>query len=308
MVAPNPVDLLTSRVRHALGGLFLQSFTSAASGDSAPASREFSSLTDRQRYRLEVLAGFTFGIVSAPQLVTTAVEAALEWYGSHAEALESFEAEIRGALGGLAAELDRFVALGDLDASNPDLQVVKDAAEGRAARESVAPALEKALRLYRVGAHAPSQRLYEADCRTPYSVPVDGAIIYAALLRPYGYDEDEWEYDLGSLSPDLATLRRRIADGVLVHADDVVVGLAEVSLVPAASWEAGGRQTNVCDTAVRETGGVQSYDLHSFMASGAGICEVVTDYPIEPHPAGPIVGVTVVKLVLVREFPLEPGE
>jgi len=36
------------------------------------------------------------------------------------------------------------------------------------------------------------------------------------------------------------------------------------------------------------------------MADGAGICEVVTNYPIDPHPAGPIVRTATVRLVLVR--------
>lgn len=304
MVAPNPLDVLTIRVRHALGRLFMESFTSVPSADAAPGPRDLGSLSDRQRYRVEVLGGFTFGLVSAPQLVATAVEAAFQWYASQADALETFAGEIRAALADLAGDLDRLVSLGDLDPSAPDLQFVKDVAHGRAPRESIAPALGKAVRMHQVGTHAPSQRLYEADCRTPYSVPVDGAIVYAALLRPHGYAEDEWEYDLASLSPDLATLRRRIAAGFIEHAGDVVVGFAEVSLVSAASWEGGGRQSDVCDAAVREAGGVESYDLHSFMVSGAGISHVVSDYPIEPHPAGPIVREAKVKLVLARGIPL----
>ena len=57
-----------------------------------------------------------------------------------------------------------------------------------------------------------------------------------------------------------------------------------------------------------EAGGRSSYDLHSFTASGAGISEVVSDFPIEPHPAGPTVRQATVRLVLVRHIPLETGD
>lgn len=63
---------------------------------------------------------------------------------------------------------------------------------------------------------------------------------------------------------------------------------------------------DVCDTAVRQAGQRESYDLHSFTVSGAGISETVGDYPSEPHPAGPIVREATVRLVLVRHIPLEP--
>lgn len=303
MVAPNPVDALTWSVRHALGTLFLESFADP-SGPGAPA--DLSSLDDRERYRLDVLASVTLGTAWAPPLLVIAVAAAFEWYCGHPAALEKFAGSIRAALAELVGHLDRQVERGDLDPAETDLPFVRDAAAGRCDRESIAAALDRALRLYRTGAHAPWRRLYEADCRTPYAVPVHAPTVYAALIRPYGYDEEEWEYDLGSLSPDLATLRRRVASDVIEYGDDVLVGYAEVSLVPAASREAGARQTEVCDAAIRETGGVESYDLHSFSAAGAGISEVVTDYPVEPHPAGPIVRQATVKLVLRRAIPLEP--
>jgi hypothetical protein len=128
--------------------------------------------------------------------------------------------------------------------------------------------------------------------------------VYAAVIRPDGYGQDEWEYDLGSLSPDLATARRRGSAGVYALDDEVLIGFAEVSLVPATGWE-GARQTDVCDTAVRRAGQRESYDLHSFTVSGAGISQTVSDYPIEPHPAGPIVREATVRLVLVRHIPVE---
>lgn len=308
MVAPNPVDVLTRRVRDALGTLFVESFAEASGVDSdPPAPVDRSSLTDRQLYRLDVLASVTFGFAWAPPLLAIAVSAAFEWYSRHPTALEGFAGAIRAALAEMVRHLDLLVERGDLDPAEADLPLVKDAAEGRAG-ESIGPAVEKAVCLYQTGAHAPRRRLYEADCRTPYFVPVDAPAVYAAVIRPYGYEEDEWEYDLGSLSPDLATLRRRISADFFALEDDVLIGFAEVSLAPAAAWEAGARQTDVCDAAVRQAGGRESYDLHSFMASGAGISETVSEYPIEPHPAGPIVRQATVRLVLVRHIPLEAGD
>ena len=309
MVAPNPVDVLTRRVRAALATLFVESFATPSGVESdPPAPVDRSSLTDRQLYRLDVLASVTFGFAWATPLLAIAVSAAFEWYTRHPAALEGFATAIRAALAELVRHLDDLVERGDLDPAEADLPLVRDAAEGRGGRESIGPAVEKAVRLFTRGADAPFRRLYEADYRTPYSVPVDAPTVYAAVIRPYGYEEDEWEYDLGSLSPDLATLRRRSSAGFFALGDDVLIGFAEVSLVPAARWEGGARQTDLCDAAVRKAGEIESYDLHSFMASGGGISETVSDYPIEPHPAGAIVRQATVKLVLVRHVPLASGD
>lgn len=309
MVVPNPADVLTRRVRDALEALFVASFTERSGiGSAPPAPVDRSSLTDRQRYHLDVLASVTFGFAWAPPLLAIAVSTAFEWYGGHPAALEGFAGSLRAALSEMVRHLGDLVDRGDLDSAEPDLQLVRHAAQGAASRESIATAVEDAFKLYSTGAYAPQRRLQEADFRTPYFVAVDAPSVYAAVIRPYGYDEDEWEYDLGSLSPDLVTLRRRSSAGFFALGDDVLVGFAEVSLHPAGAWEAGARQTEVCDAAVRETDGRESYDLHSFSASGAGICETVSDYPIEPHPAGPIVRQATVRLVLLRHIALEAGD
>jgi hypothetical protein len=306
MVAPNPVDVLTRRVRHALGDLLFTAFTSEAAGEVEPhPAEELAALTDRQRYRLDVLATVTFGFAWAPPLLAIAITTAFEWYGRHEEPVARFAEAIRTALAEMVPHLAGLVERGDLDPEEGDLGLVRGAADGRSERQDAGPTVEKAIRLYRGGASAPWRRLYEADCRTPYTVPVAAATIYAVLIRPCGYDEDDWEYDLGTLSPDLATLRRRFQADVGEFCDDVPVGLAEVSLVPAAAWEAGARQTDVCDAAVRAAGGVESYDLHSFNAAGAGISEIVSDFPIDPHPAGLIARTATVRLVLVRQISLD---
>jgi hypothetical protein len=305
MVAPNPVDVLTRRVHEALATLFVESFAESPRVDSdPPAPAERSSRTEQQRYRLDVLASVTLGLVWAAPLLATAVSAAFEWYTRHPTGLEGFTRAMRAALAEMVRHLDNLVERGDLDRAEADLPLVREAADGSTDRESIGAAVEKAIHLFRTAADAPRRRLYEEDCRTPYSVPVDAATVYAAVIRPDGYRQDEWEYDLGSLSPDLATARRRGSAGFYALDDEVLIGFAEVSLVPATGWE-GARQTDVCDTAVRQAGQRESYDLHSFTVSGAGISQTVSDYPIEPHPAGPIVREATVRLVLVRHIPLE---
>jgi hypothetical protein len=306
MVAPNPVDVLTRRVREALATLFVESFAESFRADSdPPPPADRSSRTEQQRYRLDVLASVTLGLVWGAPLLATAVSAAFEWYTRHPTGLEGFTRGIRAALAEMVRHLDDLVRRGDLSAAEADLPLVRDAAAGRTGPESLGSAVEKAIGLFRTGADAPWRRRYEADCRTPYFVPVDAATVYAAVIRPDGYRQDEWEYDLGSLSPDLATARRRGSAGFYALDDDLLIGFAEVSLVPATGWE-GARQTDVCDTAVRQAGQRESYDLHSFTVSGAGISDTVGDYPTEPHPAGPIVREATVRLVLVRHIPLEP--
>jgi len=301
MVAPNPEDVLTSRVRRALVALLVASLDAdpPADGEVATEGDPGAPLDRRQLYGRHVLASVVLGYAWAPALLSTAITAALDWFVAHERALEAFEAEVRRAIGEMVPDLARLADAGDLDPSSPSLVLVSDAAEGRTPRLNLGRAVEATINLYREGVRAPWRRLHEADCRTPYAVPVLAPTAFVAVIRPYGYEEGEWEYDLGTLSPDLATLRRRVArDGD--HGDDVIVGYAEVRLRPAVAGENPERQTDTCDAAVREQGGVASYDLHSFMADGAGICEVVTNYPIDPHPAGPIVRTATVRLVLVR--------
>ncbi len=306
MVAPNPVDVLTRRVRDALRALSVNAFAEAPR--LTPVPDEPPSRTDREQYRLGVLASVTFGLAWAAPLLRIAASTAFDWYRSYPTALEGFAAALQASLAEMVRHLEALVDRGDLDPAEPGLQLVKDAAEGLAERDSLAEAVEKAVRLYETGAHAPVHRLYVADCRTPYSVPLEAPTVYVGVIQPTGYEDGEWEYDLGSLSPDLATLRRRISAGFMDRGDDALVGLAEVLLVPAAANEDGASQTEICDAAVRAAAGRESYDLHSFMAAPAGISEIVSDYPIEPHPAGPIVRKAIVRLVLVRHIPLQGSD
>jgi hypothetical protein len=302
MVAPNPEDVLTSRIREALRALLAASLKSPAPHVKGP--RSFHPRDAQQEESHRILASVILGHAWAPQLLSTAITRALELFVRHEQALAEFVAAVRCALGEAVPHLDRMVDDGDLDRSAPDLELVRAAAEGGTPAPSIARAVEVAAILCREGRIAPRKRRYEADCRTPYSVPVDAPTVFAAVIRPFDYDEGEWEYELGSLSPDLATLRTRIAESL--GDDDDLVGYAEVHLEPATDTE-GSRQTDICDAAIRVQNGVASYDLHSFLVAGAGISEVVTDYPIEPHPAGPIARTATVRLTLVRHIPLDAG-
>jgi hypothetical protein len=152
-------------------------------------------------------------------------------------------------------------------------------------------------------------------------VPVSAPTIFLALLREAPEDEEAtpparvdtagamesgaWEYDLATASPTLAILRDRVARIYRDPDDFVTFGFAEVRLAPAAGTPETFRQTDVCDVAVRTTGGVESYDLHSLACSPHGPSETIEEYAIVPHPAGKVVGAATVRLVMLRAIGLD---
>lgn len=60
----------------------------------------------------------------------------------------------------------------------------------------------------------------------------------------------------------------------------------------------------MCDVPVRGRNETEFYDLHSFAAAPHGPSEFIDRFPIDPHPAGPVLRSETVRLTPKRTFPL----
>lgn len=321
MIGPSPTALLTSRIRQALAALPIAGLhepdTVVPSPPGAPETGRPSG-----RYRAEVLRDVISGRVWAPELLAIAVGAACDILSHGASPADRFEQRIHAALAGFWPELQAMADRGDLDSSDPELGRLRTVIDGgTVSGEDLSAVVRAAFRLHWTGSNAPRMRLYEADRRTPYTVPVSAPTIFLALLREAPEDEGAapaarvdaagamesgaWEYDLATASPTLAILRDRVARIYRDPDDFVTFGFAEVRLAPAAGTPETFRQTDVCDVAVRATGGVESYDLHSLACSPHGPSETIEEYAIVPHPAGEVVGAATVQLVMLRAIGLD---
>lgn len=320
MIEPSPTALLTSRIRHALAALPIAGLHEPDTVvPSSPAVPE----TGRPngRYRAEVLRDVITGRVWAPDLLAIAVGAAWDILSHGASPADRFKQRIQAALAGFWPALQAMADRGDLDANAPELGRLRAVIDGgTVSGEELSAMVRAAFRLHWTGSNSPRMRLHEADRCTPYTVPVSAPTIFLALLREAPDDEaatpaervhaagamesGAWEYDLATASPTLAILRDRVARIYRDPDDFVTFSFAEVRLAPAAGPADTFRQTGVCDVAVRATGGLESYDLHSLACSPHGPSETIEEYPIVPHPAGEVVGAATVRLVMLRAIGL----